>query len=250
MSFPQLDSGLVVPSFLPGDDPIACLNKAMAFMSTVMASRLLFNKYKGDRVRVLLVQELREMLQAIMEIMQQVKQGLLSVTIVRVKGIWQLQSALRQFYLRNLSRNSDGLNKKTDDLRLSRCDDISLAKAVLMANLSSYDSEVLSEVPHHDTYQNDDMINQSVQEMKYSEQSLIDYVPDNDIISDSNIISYEHYLKEMQNPIVQDTNSPAQQDAMIMFVFEQMSTQVTKCTEATKKTQNFNESLIAELERY
>ncbi|GJS80519.1 retrovirus-related pol polyprotein from transposon TNT 1-94 [Tanacetum coccineum] len=30
---------LVVPSFLLGDDPIACLTKAMAFMSTVMASR-------------------------------------------------------------------------------------------------------------------------------------------------------------------------------------------------------------------
>ncbi|GJX41790.1 integrase, catalytic region, zinc finger, CCHC-type containing protein, partial [Tanacetum coccineum] len=37
--FPQLDSGLAVPSFLPGDDLIAYLNKAMAFMSTVMASR-------------------------------------------------------------------------------------------------------------------------------------------------------------------------------------------------------------------
>ncbi|GJV18194.1 hypothetical protein Tco_1363517 [Tanacetum coccineum] len=33
--FPQLDSGLAVPSFLPGDDPIACLNKAMEFMVTV-----------------------------------------------------------------------------------------------------------------------------------------------------------------------------------------------------------------------
>ncbi|GJV78801.1 retrovirus-related pol polyprotein from transposon TNT 1-94 [Tanacetum coccineum] len=32
--FPQLDSGLATPVFLPGDDPIACLNKAMAFMST------------------------------------------------------------------------------------------------------------------------------------------------------------------------------------------------------------------------
>ncbi|GKA46729.1 hypothetical protein Tco_0739612 [Tanacetum coccineum] len=30
--FPQLDSGLVVLSFLSGDDPIACLNKEMAFM--------------------------------------------------------------------------------------------------------------------------------------------------------------------------------------------------------------------------
>nr|GEV27403.1 hypothetical protein [Tanacetum cinerariifolium] len=46
----------------------------------------------------------------------------------------------------------------------SNCDDISSTKAVLMANLSSYDSDVLSKVPQHDTYQNDDMVNQSVQE--------------------------------------------------------------------------------------
>ncbi|GKD32108.1 hypothetical protein Tco_1242886 [Tanacetum coccineum] len=38
-TFPQLDSGLVVPTFLPIDDPIACLNKAMAFMSTAFPSR-------------------------------------------------------------------------------------------------------------------------------------------------------------------------------------------------------------------
>ncbi|GJZ60368.1 retrovirus-related pol polyprotein from transposon TNT 1-94 [Tanacetum coccineum] len=107
---------------------------------------------------------------------------------------------------------------QTDDLDAydSDCDDISSAKAVLMANLSSYDSNVLFEVPQRDTYQNDDMINQSVQEMQYFEQSLIDYVPGNKITSDSNIISYEQYLQETQNAIVQDTNSSAQQDAMIM----------------------------------
>ncbi|GJV77380.1 TALE protein [Tanacetum coccineum] len=111
---------------------------------------------------------------------------------------------------------------QNDDLDAydSDCDDISSAKAVLMANLSSYDSNVLFEVPQRDTYQNDDMINQSVHEMQYFEQSLIDYVPGNKITSDSNIISYEHYLQEMQNAIVQDTNSYAQQDAMIMSVFE------------------------------
>ncbi|GKB33142.1 hypothetical protein Tco_0872543 [Tanacetum coccineum] len=37
--FPQLDYGLVVPVFTQGDDPIACLNKAMAFLSVVYASR-------------------------------------------------------------------------------------------------------------------------------------------------------------------------------------------------------------------
>nr|GEU40370.1 hypothetical protein [Tanacetum cinerariifolium] len=44
---------------------------------------------------------------------------------------------------------------QTDDLDAynSNCDDISSAKAVFMANLSSYESDVLSEVPNSDTYQ-------------------------------------------------------------------------------------------------
>ncbi|GJX08042.1 hypothetical protein Tco_0195974 [Tanacetum coccineum] len=36
--FPQLDLGLIVPSFLPTDDLIASLNKAMTFISTTFAS--------------------------------------------------------------------------------------------------------------------------------------------------------------------------------------------------------------------
>ncbi|GJW41111.1 integrase, catalytic region, zinc finger, CCHC-type containing protein [Tanacetum coccineum] len=37
--FPQLDSSLVVPMFNQGDDPITCLNKAMAFLTDVASSR-------------------------------------------------------------------------------------------------------------------------------------------------------------------------------------------------------------------
>ncbi|GJR91676.1 hypothetical protein Tco_0215687 [Tanacetum coccineum] len=37
--FPQLDSGLVVPSFLPDEDLIASLNKAMTFISTIISLR-------------------------------------------------------------------------------------------------------------------------------------------------------------------------------------------------------------------
>nr|GEX01298.1 hypothetical protein [Tanacetum cinerariifolium] len=36
---PLVDSGFVVPVFSPGDDPIACLNKAMAFLTVVASSR-------------------------------------------------------------------------------------------------------------------------------------------------------------------------------------------------------------------
>ncbi|GKB58596.1 hypothetical protein Tco_0914782 [Tanacetum coccineum] len=55
---------------------------------------------------------------------------------------------------------------KTEDLDAydSDCDDVSNAKAVLMANLSNYGSDVILEVPHSQTYHND-MDNQSVHAM-------------------------------------------------------------------------------------
>ncbi|GKE53678.1 hypothetical protein Tco_1488834 [Tanacetum coccineum] len=36
---PFADTGFVVPVFSPGDDLIACLNKAMAFLTAVASSR-------------------------------------------------------------------------------------------------------------------------------------------------------------------------------------------------------------------
>ncbi|GKC34462.1 retrovirus-related pol polyprotein from transposon TNT 1-94 [Tanacetum coccineum] len=126
---------------------------------------------------------------------------------------------------------------------------ISIAKAVLMANLSSYESDVLSEVPIFDNT-NNDMLNQSVQEMPYFDPSQFVEHSKNEIHSDSNIISYSQYLIESQNAAVQDTNSSTQQDAMILSVFEQLSEQVTNCNKVNKDNLMANESLSAELERY
>nr|GEY36616.1 hypothetical protein [Tanacetum cinerariifolium] len=88
------------------------------------------------------------------------------------------------------------------------------ANAVLMANFSSYGLDVLFEVPHSKNTHTD-MLNQSVQEMSYSEQTHIMNYLENEITSDSNIIPYSQYLLETQNAAVQDTKSSAQQDAMI-----------------------------------
>ncbi|GKC04464.1 putative reverse transcriptase domain-containing protein, partial [Tanacetum coccineum] len=49
---------------------------------------------------------------------------------------------------------------------------------------------------------------------------------------------------------VQDTNSPTRQDAMILFVFEQLSNQVTNYNKVNKDNLIANESLSAELEKY
>ncbi|GJV21670.1 hypothetical protein Tco_1370690 [Tanacetum coccineum] len=97
----------------------------------------------------------------------------------------------------------------------SKCDEAPLASAVLIAKLCAYDSDVLLEVPTHDTYLDNHVINQKT-----------------------------------ENTVVQDTNSSTQQDATIMFVLEEMSNQVAKCNAMDKENKSVNESLIAELERY
>ncbi|GJY03497.1 hypothetical protein Tco_0369437 [Tanacetum coccineum] len=60
------------------------------------------------------------------------------------------------------------------------------------------------------------------------------------------------YLQQTQNAIVQDTNSSALQDYMIMSVFdqlsEQMSNHVTNWDKANQETKTVNESLTTELE--
>ncbi|GJT82158.1 hypothetical protein Tco_1056500 [Tanacetum coccineum] len=80
---------------------------------------------------------------------------------------------------------------QTEDLDTynSDCDDLSTAQAVLMANISNYGSNVISEVPNSKTYLND-MDNQSVHALQNFEQSLIMDFTDNGISSDSNIIPY------------------------------------------------------------
>ncbi|GKC65730.1 hypothetical protein Tco_1098328 [Tanacetum coccineum] len=92
-----------------------------------------------------------------------------------------------------------------------------------MANISSCYSDVLSEVPYFDTYLND-MINQDVQDMSYSEQThIMDFLV-NEITSDSNIILYSQYLQESQDAANLDKEN--QTNKMV------------------------NESLTSELERY
>ncbi|GJS56072.1 retrovirus-related pol polyprotein from transposon TNT 1-94, partial [Tanacetum coccineum] len=103
---------------------------------------------------------------------------------------------------------------QADDLDAydSYCDELNSAKIALMANLSRNGSDALTE-------------------------------SETEITSDSNIIPYSQYLSEAQQETVQNPNSSAQQDVLILSMFEQLSTQVTYCT-------NVNQALTTELDRY
>nr|GEU38759.1 hypothetical protein [Tanacetum cinerariifolium] len=94
------------------------------------------------------------------------------------------------------------------------CDELNTAKVALMANLSHYGSDALLEVHNHDNVTN--MINYVVHVMPSSEQSNIVNHSETEITSDSNIISYSHYVIESQPEAVQNSKSLTQQDALIL----------------------------------
>ncbi|GJR47217.1 hypothetical protein Tco_1315320 [Tanacetum coccineum] len=261
---PLVDSSFDVPVFSLGDDPIACLNKAMDFLNVVASSR-------GDKGKVILVLSIRVMLLALGETMQADRQGLSNATTVKVKDIWpgnalslsdqgmqheqlaflantgvQDGQAVETIILNNAAFQTEDLDTYDFD-----CDDISNAKEVLMANISNYGSDVISKVPHSETYLND-MENQGVQTIQDFEQPpALDFI-DNEIHSDSNIIPYSQYLQETQQANVQDTHFHAQQDSMILSVIEQMSEQMISHVNNWDKAnkEHNDESVTTELERY
>ncbi|GKD54327.1 hypothetical protein Tco_1287714 [Tanacetum coccineum] len=108
--------------------------------------------------------------------------------------------------------HADGLDAYDSDY-----DELNTAKVALMANLSYYGSDALAETK---------------------------------ITSDSNIIPYSQYVIESQQAAIQNSNSSAQQDALILSVIEQLKTQVVNCTKINLENKSVNDTLTAELARY
>ncbi|GKE99267.1 reverse transcriptase domain-containing protein, partial [Tanacetum coccineum] len=306
--FPQIDSGLAVPVFKQGDDPIDAINKMMSFLSTVFSSRFPTTnnqlRNSSNPRQQATIYDGRVIVQPVQGRQNSFAAGTSGTraNISRIGGNNSgQQSVVKCFSCQgkgHMARQCPKPKRKRDatwfrdkvllveaqgsgkvlneeelefsadprvgdgpvthnaayqaddfDAYDSDRDDFSTAKAVLMANLSSYGLDVLSEVPYSEHTHND-MLNQSVQEMQYSEQTHFVNYPENEITSDSNIIPYSQYLLETQNTTVKDTNSSTQQDAMILYVFEQLSNQVTNCNKVNKNNLIANESLSVELERY
>ncbi|GJX71870.1 retrovirus-related pol polyprotein from transposon TNT 1-94 [Tanacetum coccineum] len=131
----------------------------------------------------------------------------------------------------------------------SDCDELNTAKVAIMENLSHYGLDALAEVYNPDNMDNN-MINQVVQAMSSLEQSNVVNHSETEITSDSNIIPYSQYVIESEQETVQNSNSFAQQDALILSMIEQLKTQVVNCTKIHLDNKSVNDTLTVELERY
>ncbi|GKB99470.1 hypothetical protein Tco_0985607 [Tanacetum coccineum] len=87
---------------------------------------------------------------------------------------------------------SDGIDSLDSD-----CDEVPVAQASFMENLSNYGSDVLSEVPYYNTHNDNTVFEQNVQEMQYSKQLVIDDDSNIEITSDKYVISNKIVLESL-----------------------------------------------------
>ncbi|GJX09035.1 hypothetical protein Tco_0198894 [Tanacetum coccineum] len=235
--FPALDSGLAIPVFNKGYDPIDVINKMI--LQRFRMEELLFSRCKEDKTRLELVR---------LEQSLQVK-GWSSALTVKEKATWQ-SSVLNEEELEFLAdlgvaegpvtqsviTQNDSYQADDLDAYDSDFDELNTTKVALKANLSHYGLDALDEVHNPDNVDNN-MINQSVQVISSSEQSNVVNYLETKITSDSNIIPYSQYLIESQQIAVQNSNSSTQQDALILSVIEQLKTQVVNRSTITYNEQ-------------
>ncbi|GKE18783.1 retrovirus-related pol polyprotein from transposon TNT 1-94 [Tanacetum coccineum] len=225
---PFVDSGFAVPVFSPEDDPTACHNKAMAFLTAVASSRVTVQQvqgrqgqnysgtmYKGNatssrgnttsgQARVVKCYNCQGEGHMAKQCTQP-KRPRNAAWYKEKAMLAEAQEAGQILDEEQLTFLADpgipagqaqtiiphNVAFQTEDLDTydSDCNDLSTTQAVLMANISNYGSGVISEVPNSETYLND-MDNQSVHALQDFEQSPFMDFTHNEISSDNNIIPY------------------------------------------------------------
>ncbi|GJZ70603.1 hypothetical protein Tco_0634454 [Tanacetum coccineum] len=163
--------------------------------------------------------------------------------------------------VQDLALNVDNVFQADDcDPFNSDVDEAPTAQTMFLANLSSadlvydkaslsHDSDILSEVPDHDNYQDAVCEHHDVHEMHYDVQ--LNYIIDShaNYTSDSNMIMYDEYVKDNVVPVVQSNASSVPNDAY-MIIINKLHEQATQCAFLNEKNKVVNASLTAELARY
>nr|GFA32593.1 retrovirus-related Pol polyprotein from transposon TNT 1-94 [Tanacetum cinerariifolium] len=247
------ETGLVVSVFQKGDDPIDAINHMMSFLTSVVTSRypVINNQLRtsSNPRQQATINDGRVTIQPIQGRQTHMSAGSSRPFALGSGGTSGRQRVIvcynckgeghmaKQCTKPKRKRDAEWFKDKVllvqaqaivttnaayqaDDLDAydSNCDELNSAKVALMANLSHYGSDNLAESNTEST-------------------------------SDSNIISYSKYMNESQYNTVQNSTLPAIQDDLILYVIEQLKTQVVNCTKLNQDNKQVNELLTAELER-
>ncbi|GJV12185.1 uncharacterized mitochondrial protein-like protein [Tanacetum coccineum] len=145
---PLVDSGFAVPVFSSGDGPIACLNKAMAFLTAVASSSATSSRetrcYSSTGYKSNTTSSRGNNASGQAKVVKCYNcqgEGHMARQCTQPKrpnpGVPNGQ-AVQTIILNNAAFQTEDL-----DTYDSNCDDISNAKAILMANISNYGSDII-----------------------------------------------------------------------------------------------------------
>ncbi|GJZ20297.1 retrovirus-related pol polyprotein from transposon TNT 1-94 [Tanacetum coccineum] len=146
----------------------------------------------------------------------------------------------------------DAFNSDVDEAPTAQTmfiENLSSADPVYDEASPSYDSDILSEVPDHDNYQDAICEHHEVHEMHDDVQP--NYVVDShaDYTSDCNMIPYDQYVKDNAVLVVQNDVSYVPNDAYMM-ILNDIYEPPAQCVSVTTQNNVVDNSLTAELATY
>ncbi|GJV02651.1 hypothetical protein Tco_1336220 [Tanacetum coccineum] len=231
-------------ALVQGDDPIDAINHMMSFLSAVVTSRY---PTTNNQLRNPLNPRQQATINDGKVTLQPVQGRQISFTTGTSRTYTLGASGSNSGKQRTVQAQANGQILHEEELAFLA--DPGTIEVALLANLSHYSSNALTKVHNYDNMDNN-MINQAVHVIPSSKQSNVMNYSETEITSDSNIILYSQYVQESQQAAVHNSSSSAQQDALILYVIEQLKTQVVNCTKINLDNKSVNDTLTVELERY
>nr|GEX51190.1 hypothetical protein [Tanacetum cinerariifolium] len=219
--FSQPDSGLVVPVFQKGDDPIDAINHMMSFLTAVVTSR-----YPPTNNQLRNSSNPRQ-------------QATINNERVTVQPIQGRHTSLAAGTSRTYTSGANGINSgKQRTVVCYNCKEKGhMSKQCTKPKRKRDES----------WFKDQNVITNNV---AYQADDLDAYDSDCDEINYAKVAVMANLSHFGSDDLAENLNFPAQQDAIILSVIEQLKTQVVNCTKINLDNKSVNETLTAELERY
>ncbi|GKD98289.1 retrovirus-related pol polyprotein from transposon TNT 1-94, partial [Tanacetum coccineum] len=232
--FPPLDLGLTILVFKQGDDLIDAINHMISFLSVVVTSRYLTTN-----------NQLRNLSNPRQQ--ATINDGRITLQPVQGRSI-SFASGTSRTYTPGSSGSNSGKQRSVICYNSQANGQIlheeELAFLIDPGIVEGQATQTI--ITHNDAFQADDLdaCDSDCDELNTAKVALM-----------ANLSHYgsdalAEYVTESQQAAVQNSNSSAQQDALILSVIEQLKTQVVNCTKINMDNKSVNDTLTAELERY
>nr|GEW54296.1 hypothetical protein [Tanacetum cinerariifolium] len=230
--FPSLDLGLTVPVFKKCDDLIDVINHMMSFLSAFITSRYLTTNNQQQNLS-------NPRQQAT------INDGRITLQLVQRRQI-SFASGISRTYTLGTSESNSRKQRTVICYNYKRGGHMS--KQCTKPKRKRDDSWFKDKILLVQAQENGQMLQEEelafLVDLGIAEVALVAN------LFDYGLDALAEYMIESQQAAVQNSNTSAQQDALILYVIKQLKTQVVNCTKINLDNKNINDTLTAELERY